>query len=123
MKEVLNMIGLLDHNDIVGKTIFVPENPRDKRSRRIPAKKAVLFLYLPECPHCKTGKKWLERNDISPYGYHKLAIDVSRDRKLSARIPKLFNLPEEYTVPQIFIIENGKVKKRLDSFKEIRLKK
>lgn len=111
-EKVYDLIGLLDTHDVVGKRFMVPID-RKHPNKRVPASKAILLLYMPTCPHCKTAKKWMESVDLSGIGVHKLAINVAQNDALSKRVPRIFNLSESYTVPRVYIIQNGLVRKQL----------
>lgn len=113
--KIPDMIGLLDNRDVMGRVFYVPVDPNKPNGKRVPAEKAVLLLFMPDCPYCKEPKKWMETARIASKGIHKLAIDVTRknDGGLAKRVPKLFGLDQNYTVPRVYIIEHGRVKKML----------
>lgn len=98
---VPNMIGVLGNRDVdQDGTILVDKHP---------VKKAILLVFMPTCPHCQEPKRWFETTDISDYGVYKLAIDVSEGGRLADRVPRIFNFdPEEFTVPKLFVIRNGR---------------
>lgn len=104
-------IGLLDDEDVDRRgVIFL--GPR-------PVKKAILLVFMPHCPHCKTPKADMDRLDVRRFGVEKLAIDASRRDMLAKRVPKIFGFPKsEYTVPRIYVIENGRPIKELTSIKK-----
>lgn len=104
-------IGLLDDEDVDSRgVIFL--GPR-------PVKKAILLVFMPHCPHCKTPKKDMDRMDVRRFGVEKLAIDASRRDALAKRVPQIFKFPpSEYTVPRIYVIENGRATKQLSSVRE-----
>jgi hypothetical protein len=116
-EKVYDLIGLLESKDVVGDRFMVPID-RKHPKQCVPASKAVLLLYMPTCPHCKQAKKWMERVDLTPFGIHKLAINVASDDRLAQRVTSIFDLPESYEVPRVYVIQNGRIKKELDDIKD-----
>lgn len=112
-EKVYDLIGLLESKDVVGDRFMVPIDKKHP-NKRVPASKAVLLLYMPTCPHCKEAKKWMEQVDLTPHNIHKLAINVASGDRLSDRVTSIFDLPDSYEVPRVYIIQNGRIKKELD---------
>lgn len=104
--KIKNLIGILDHKDVVNNRIVIDGRPVDK---------ALLLVFMPTCPHCQEPKRWMEKAKLNQYGVYKLAIDVSNDRnKLAHQVPKLFGLdPNNFTVPRVYVIQNGRPVKEL----------
>lgn len=101
MNRVPNMIGVLGNRDVDSAgTILVDKQP---------VQKAILLVFMPTCPHCQEPKRWFETTDISDFGVHKLAIDVSEGGRLADRVPGIFNFhPAEFTVPKLYVIRKGR---------------
>lgn len=104
-------IGLLENEDVnVRNTIVIDGTP---------VKKAILLVFMPTCPHCKEPKRDMVRLNVRKYGVEKLAIDASGHDGLADRVPRIFGFPkEDYTVPRLYVIRNGRPIKQLKTVTE-----
>lgn len=105
-------IGLLENDDVSHTNVI-------KLDGNKPVEKAILLVFMPDCPHCKHPKRQLQKLNVRRHNVEKLAIDASMTDGLSDRVPKIFGFPkDEYTVPRIYVIQNGRPIKQLKSVEE-----
>lgn len=104
--KVPNMIGMLENRD-VNRAGVIQIHGR-------PVKRAILLIFMPTCPHCQEPKKWMENSDVSAHDVYKLAVDVSKNNRLTKRVPSIFGFDEaEFTVPKVYVVRDGRPIKML----------